>query len=444
MILNRIVVGRDGLGSARSEVSRAIVTLVQEILEDVRQAEDRRACVTSYARKFDAREADKFEIFVTPEELEQARVEPRHHDAIREAIRRVRIFHEAQLSALTSGMRRRGTVFEWSIPAGGTGSIGYEGQRLRPVRYAGVYVPGGRAEYPSSVIMNAVPALVAGVERVMIATPAQLGGSLHPAVLVAARELGITKIVKAGGAYAIGALAFGLGPATPPCDVVAGPGNKYVNEAKRQLWGQVGTDLYAGPSEVAVYADGTTDPRFAAADLLTQVEHAEDNVAFLIAADRSVLNRVLAEAEVQLNDAPREAIMREALSRNGIGIVVGSEEEAAETINDIAPEHVSLLGGDPEGMSDLITNAGAILLGPYSAQSAGDFAAGPSHTLPTGRAARFAGPVNVLTFMKLSSISHLQATDLMEMLPTIEAFGEMEGFPAHARGASIRFEKGPG
>jgi histidinol dehydrogenase len=287
--------------------------------------------------------------------------------------------------------------------------------------------------------MNAVPALVAGVERVVMATPAQPDGSLHPAVLVAARELGISKIVKAGGAYGIGALAFGIGPAMPPCDVVAGPGNVYVNEAKRQLWGEVGTDFYAGPSEVAVYVDETTEPAFAAADLLTQVEHAEDNVAYLISTDRAVLDGLLVEVEKQLKGAAREATMRTALSVCGVGLVVNSEEEAAEAINEIAPEHLSLLGGDPEGMADLIRNAGAILLGAYSAQSAGDFAAGPSHTLPTGRAARFASPVNVLTFMKLSSISHLQATELMELLPTIEAFGEMEGFPAHARGAAIRF-----
>ena len=439
MILNRILVGRSAVDTARREVSQSIVETVREILEGVRDTEDRRACVTSYARKFDAREAGKFELFVAAEELEQARVEPRHHDAIREAIRRVRVFHEAQLAALTAGMRRRASVYEWSIPAGVTGSIGYAGQRLGPVRYAGVYVPGGKAIYPSSVIMNAVPAMVAGVERVVIATPAQADGSLHAAVLVAARELGISKIVKAGGAYGIGALAFGFGPAIPPCDVVAGPGNVYVNEAKRQLWGQVGTDLYAGPSEVAVYVDKTTDLTFAAADLLTQVEHAEDNVAYLVSSDRSVLDRALVEVEKQLKGAPREAIMRLALSTCGVGVVVGSEEEAAEVINEIAPEHLSLLGGDPEGMSDLITNAGAILIGPYSAQSAGDFGAGPSHTLPTGRAARFAGPVNVLTFMKLSSISHLQAADLMELLPTIEAFGEMEGFSAHARGAAIRF-----
>ena len=281
MILNRIVTGRGAFQAQRPEVSHAIVSLVREILEAVRTEDDRRATVTAYARKFDARDAVEFEIFVTPDEIEQARIEPKQHDAIREAIRRVRAFHEAQLSALTGGMRRRGTLYEWSIPASAKGSIGYEGQRFGPVRYAGIYVPGGRAVYPSSLIMNAVPAQVAGVGRVVVATPAQADGSLHPAVLVAARELGISKIVKAGGAYAIGALAYGFGPAMPPCDVVAGPGNVYVNEAKRQLWGEVGTDLYAGPSEVAVFVDGTSDPAFAAADVLTQVEHADDNVAYL-------------------------------------------------------------------------------------------------------------------------------------------------------------------
>jgi len=439
VILSRVVTGVSELAAVRAEVSEAVVATVREILEGVRDADDRQACVASYARKFDAREAVEFELFVEPEELERARVEPRHHDAIREAIRRVWAFHEAQLKVLTSAMRQRGTTFEWSIPPT-ENSIGFEGQRLTPVRYAGVYVPGGKAVYPSSVIMNAVPALVAGVERIVLATPPLPDGTLHPAVLVTAREVGIFKIVKAGGAYGIGALALGLGPAMPPCDVVAGPGNVYVNEAKRQLWGQVGLDLYAGPSEVAVYVDRSSDPRLAAADLLTQVEHAEDNIAYLVATDRASFDRVLVEAERQLAGSPREAIMRAALRTCGVGVLVATEDEAADVINAVAPEHVSLLGGDPQGMADLIRNAGALLLGAFSAQSAGDFAAGPSHTLPTGRAARFASPVNVLTFMKLTSVSQLQAGDLMEMLPTIEAFGEMEGFPTHARGAKVRFE----
>ncbi|MHB8636335.1 MAG: histidinol dehydrogenase, partial [Fimbriimonadaceae bacterium] len=318
MIHNRIVADRTRLGSVRTEVSAAVVEAVREILDAVRTNDDRRATIAAYARQFDAREAEEFELFVTADELEQARLEPKHHDAIREAIRRVRTFHEAQLAALTLGMRRRGTVYEWSMPAGGNGSIGVVGQRLAPVQFAGIYAPGGKAVYPSSIIMNAVPAMVAGIERLVVATPARPDGTLHAAVLVAARELGITKIVKAGGAYAIGALAFGLGPSMPPCDVVAGPGNQYVNEAKRQLWGQVGTDLYAGPSEVAVFVDATSEPSYAAADLLTQVEHAEDNVAYLISTSRATLDRVLLEVENQLRGAPRAAVMRAALAARGV------------------------------------------------------------------------------------------------------------------------------
>lgn len=441
MILSRIVHSIDDLDCGPITHDESTTETVRNIIAEVRQASDRRASIAGFARRFDARDVVDFDPFVSPEELADASVEPSHHDAIRESIRRVTAFHERQLATLTAGMGLRGSTYEWTMPASARGSIGYEGQRLRPVSCAGVYVPGGKAVYPSSVIMNAVPALVAGVDRVFIATPAKADGTLNSAVLVAARELGISRILKAGGAYGIAALAFGIGNSLPPCDVIAGPGNRYVNEAKRQLWGQVGTDLFAGPSEVAVFVDGTSNPSFAAADLLTQVEHADDNVAYLIATDKQAFDAVLREAEIQLRDAPREATMRAALGNFGVGVLVASEEEAATAINRIAPEHLSLLGGDPVGMSDLITNAGAILLGPYSAQSAGDFTAGPSHTLPTSRAARFASPVNVLTFMKLTSLSQLQDTDLMELLPTIEAFGEMEGFPAHARGATIRFQR---
>jgi histidinol dehydrogenase len=445
MNVSRIIEGRGALDAFirdqefGSVPDPALTETVRDILETLRKAENRRLCLADMGRRFDARDVAEFDPIVSAEELENASVEPRHHDAIRESIRRVTAFHAAQLGAITSGMRPLKSGFEWTTSIGRDG--GYIGQRLLPVQSAGVYAPGGKATYPSSVIMNAVPAMVAGAERIVLATPARADGSLTPAVLVAARELGITRIIKAGGASAIGALAFGVGPSMPAVDVVAGPGNAYVNEAKRQLWGQVGLDLFAGSSEVAVYVDRSSDPRFAAADLLTQIEHAEDNVAVLVASDRTTLERVLAEVETQLKGAAREAIMRTGLKSHGIAIVAPTEDDAASVINAIAPEHLSLLGEDPEGMSDLIRNSGAILLGPYSAQSAGDFAAGPSHTLPTARAARFAGPVNVLTFMKLSSITRLQATDLMELLPTVKMFGEMEGFPAHARGSQIRFQE---
>lgn len=444
MIFSRLIEGKSAVDAFIREnqrlrgPTREVKDRVCEILHRVRTAEDRFACLVEYARFFDAVDATDFDLFVTPDELASAQIAPSLHDAIRESIRRVRAFHAEQLAVLTKGMRRRGWGYEWTMPADGKESIGYLGQRLLPMSFVGVYAPGGKAAYPSSVIMNAVPAEVAGVDRIVLATPARADGGLPASVLVTARELGIEKVLKVGGAAAIAALAFGVGPSFPPCSVVAGPGNRYVNEAKRQLWGMVGLDMQAGPSEVAVLVDRSTDTAFAAADLLTQVEHADDNVATLVALDRGTLDSVLGEVDRQLTGAPREAIMRRALRGHGVGVVCESEEEAAEVINACAPEHVSLLNQDPEGTLDIVRNAGSVLLGPYSAQSAGDYAAGPSHTLPTGGAARFFSPVNVMTFMRLSSLTHLEATDLMELLPTIECFGEMEGLPAHARDAKIR------
>jgi histidinol dehydrogenase len=414
--------------------------IVREIIEDVRNRGDR--ALLEQGRRFDA--PSLVSIVVRPEEIDSAYVSAEASLAIQRSGVRVTEFHQSQFAALVQGFTFDGTSARWSLIDGGGNANnqfcpGALGQRMGPVSAAGIYVPGGGAPYASSVIMNAVPAQVAGVGRISITSPAAADGSLAPAVLAAIRELGITQAFKVGGAGAIAALALGT-ESIARVDTIAGPGNRFVNEAKRQLWGTVGLDGYAGPSEVCVLADDEANPAWAAADLLTQIEHAPDNAAFLITLTRAKADQILSSVEDQLKGVPREATMREALRTQSLAIVVRDLEEAADVVNTLAPEHITVALKDPEGFLPKIHNAGCILLGEWTPESAGDFALGPSHTLPTSGAARFGSPVNVLTFLKVQSVAHLTQPQLRYLLPTIEAFGEMEGFPAHAHGATIRFE----
>lgn len=447
----------DAAWRGRKRIDPKLTAAVAKIVEDVRRRGWKAAL--KYTRRFDCPTLRSAQLEVSKREIASARIPEAHHDAILHSIERVRTFHEAQLKKITAGWRRvrlHGGIepligWEWRIPASDRPDAGFEGQRLLPIRSVGVYVPGGNANYPSSVIMNAVPAEVAGSPEIMVCTPPRADGSVSPAVLVAARELGIERIVKCGGAQAIALMAFGpwgepqiTGPFDSmwgPVDKIVGPGNRWVNEAKRQLWGQVGLDTFAGPSEVCIFADETANPAFAAADWLTQIEHAEDNVGYLVTPTREVADAILAEAEKQLSGAPREATMRKALAENGLVVVGPPAPYCGPThANQLAAEHTSLLTADPMFALDRLENSGCVLLGPYTPQSAGDFVSGPSHTLPTGGAARFSSPVNVMDFLKFQSIGALTKDDLRDLLPTIEAFGEMEDFPQHARGAMIRFE----
>lgn len=446
----------DALHSAqfrgRKAVDPKLSSAVAKIVDDVRKRGWKAAI--KYTRKFDCPTLKASQMLVSKKEISQARVPDYQHDAIVKSIERILAFHEKQFSMITKGWKRitidrleKATAWEWRMPARESEPTGFEGQRLIPLASVGVYVPGGKANYPSSVIMNCVPSLVAGVEKTIISTPPQEDGTISQAVLVAARELGIETIVKCGGAQAVALMAFSPGGVDGEIqseylnwgmvDKIVGPGNKWVNEAKRQLWGQIGLDTFAGPSEVCVVADETANPAFAAADWLTQVEHAEDNVGFLVTTTREVADRILEEAEKQLTGAPGESTMREALRRNGI-VFTGRFEKG--TANGLAAEHSSIMTKDPEKLLAGFDLSSCVLLGDYTPQSAGDFVSGPSHTLPTGGAARFGSPVNVMDFLKFQSISCLTKEDLHELLPTIEAFGEMEGFPQHAKGARIRFK----
>ncbi|MCW5940744.1 MAG: histidinol dehydrogenase [Fimbriimonadaceae bacterium] len=395
-------------------------------------------------RKYDAPDLRYAGFLVTDDEIESAQVEDEELRAIRHSIARVREFHLRQLDALTQGWDETSVhdrrAYVWTMPAH-PGSKGKEGQRLVPLRSVGLYVPGGKASYPSTVIMTAVPALVAGVSELMIATPPRGDGSVSPAILVAARELGIRVIAKAGGASAIALMAFGdSGCGLNPVDKVVGPGNRYVNEAKRQLWGEVGLDTFAGPSEVAVVADEGANPAYAAADWLTQVEHAEDNVGKLYATSIPVAKAIVGAAGRLLEGSPRERTMREALKAHG-EVVVGRPHELVAAVNAFAPEHLTLMVREPAWWLERMENAGCILIGNDTPQSAGDFVSGPSHTLPTGRAARFGSPLNVMDFLKFQSVSALTHADLRKLRDTIETFGSLEGFPMHGRGSSIRFER---
>lgn len=419
------------LAQRTAQTDEATRSIVAEILEDVRLRGD--DALLDAARRFDAPGLQS--VWVSEEEIASATLPEVEMSALRSAAERVLAFHWMQVRRLTAGWE--GPNF-WS-----TGGEGFKGpgvgQRLLPVESAGIYVPGGRAAYPSSVLMNTLPAVAAGVRRIVVATPARPDGTLAPGVLVALRLCGVREAIKVGGAAAIGALALGTGTLRR-VDVIAGPGNRFVNEAKRQLWGTVGLDGFAGPSEVCVLTDSGTNARFAAADLLTQIEHAPDNVGFLVGTDEAKLREVLEEAEEQLAVVERRGTLRQAL-QNGAAFLARDETQAAEIVDAIAPEHLSVATREPERWLGRIRNAGCILLGEWTPESAGDFVAGPSHTLPTAGAARYQSPVSALSFLKLQSVIRCGRDELRELTPTIEAFGRMEGFPAHARGATIRFEE---
>ncbi|MBX3110737.1 MAG: histidinol dehydrogenase [Fimbriimonadaceae bacterium] len=412
-----------------------LVATVAAIVADVRSRGAE--AVLSSAVAFDS--PDIKSLYVTDEELAEATVDPEVHFAIKTAIQRVQDFHELQLQVLTEDMDELEPGWGWRTDATDADDTGFEGQRYLPLARVGVYVPGGLASYPSSVVMNVVPAQVAGVPFVVVATPVRKDGTVCPEVLVACRELDVDLVLKAGGASAVAAMAFGIEGMTR-VDKVVGPGNAYVNEAKRQVWGTVGLDGYAGPSEVAVYADASADPRWAAASLLCQLEHAPDNVGLLVARDRTTLDAVTNQVEALVADSPRQDVLRRSLSERSCAVVAATESEAVEIINRFAPEHCTLMVANAGSVAQQVVNCGCVLVGPNTPQSAGDYCSGPSHTLPTSGAARFGSPVNVLDFLKVQSVTMLTSEDIHKLAPTITALANAEGFPGHARDALVRVE----
>jgi len=421
----RIVdVARDGRAAAEAALRRPspyenteVEQAARAILEEVRtRGED---ALLELGHRFDSPLLDRIE--VTPDELRSASdaVEPALRDAVAVAAERITAFHEAQ--------RRQ----SWQMESGGV----LAGQIVRPLDRVGLYIPGGTAVYPSSVLMCALPARVAGVPEIVLCTPCRRDGSVHPLVLHAARVAGVQRVFRVGGAQAIAAMAFGAGP-VPAVDKIAGPGNQWVNAAKRLVYGAVDIDMLAGPSEVCVLADDGARADFAAADMLVQAEHDVEAAAYLVTCSRGLAERVAAELERQMSGLPREGVLRKALDRRGALVIARDLEEAVELVNVCAPEHLALMVREPFALLGRIRNAGAVLLGDYAPQTLGDYAAGPSHTLPTSGTARYASPLHVDTFLKKSSFLYATRAGLAGLEHALVALAETEGFDAHA--AAVR------
>jgi len=350
-----------------------------------------------------------------------AGLEPGLRHALDLAATRIRAYHERQKPADTDYVDGVGVRL---------------GARWRPVDAAGLYVPGGRAAYPSSLLMNAIPARVAGVGRLAMVTPTP-DGRINPLVLAAAHLAGIDEVWRIGGAQAIAALAYGAGDIAP-VDVVTGPGNAWVAEAKRQLYGVVGIDMVAGPSEIVVVADARNDPEWTAADLLSQAEHDVTTQSILFTDDGAYADAVAAAVERQLDTLATGGVARTAWAANGAIVVVPTLAEAMPLVDRLAPEHLQLAVDDPQSLFDMVRHAGSVFLGRHTPEAIGDYVAGPNHVLPTGRRARFASGLSVLDFMKRTSFLGLDETALAELGPATVALADAEGLPAHARSVALR------
>jgi histidinol dehydrogenase len=401
-----------------------LLSEVSAIMQEVKARGD--AALIEYAARFDGSVLQPAELRVDEEALRRtaARVESRVLEAIREAIRRVRAFHELE--------RRQSWVVETE-----PGVV--LGQRITAIERAGLYVPGGTASYPSSVVMNVVPAQVAGVDRVIVATPPRALQE-NPAVAAALVELGVIEVYAVGGAQAIAALAFGT-ETVPRVDKITGPGNRYVAAAKKLAFGLVGIDSIAGPSEVVIVADETARASHIAGDLLAQAEHAEDASAILLTTSNTLALEVVRSLEIQTGKLSRARVIEESLAQYGAIIIVDDMNEACAIVNDLAPEHLEIVARDEEGIASRIRHAGAIFFGPHSPEAVGDYLAGPSHVLPTGGAARFSSGLGVGDFLKRTNTVKFSASELERTAPMIAALAHAEGLDAHARSVLIRLEE---
>jgi histidinol dehydrogenase len=411
--------------SRGEETGREVEQVVLGIIADVRQRGD--AAVLELTRRFDRLDvADLAALEVTDEEMDAAfnQVEQADVDALMLAVERVTAFHEKQKQQTWLSTEEPDIML---------------GQKVTPLQRVGIYVPGGKASYPSSVIMNAVPARVAGVGEIIMVAPTP-GGEINPHVLVAARLSGVDRIFRIGGAQAVAALAYGTAT-VPKVDKITGPGNIYVATAKKLVFGQVGIDMIAGPSEILVISDGSGSPAHIAADLLSQAEHDELASSILITTDRGFGERVAAEVERQLTLLSRESIARASWNRYGAIIVAGSLAEVIAFSNRIAPEHLELAVADPFAILPQIINAGAIFMGHWTPEAAGDYLAGPNHTLPTGGTARFFSPLSVDDFVKKSSVVYFSKEGLQRLGADIVRIAGLEGLEAHGRAVSIRLEE---
>ena len=399
-----------------------VAGIVADILYDVRKNGDK--AVLSYCARFDKAELTTLE--VSKEEMEEARnlVEPEFLEILREAAANIRAFHSRQVRNSFVMADKPGIVL---------------GQKVTHIEKVGVYVPGGTAAYPSTVLMDTIPAKIAGCPQIVMVTPPGRDGKINPAILAAASIAGVDRIFKVGGAQAIAALAYGT-ESIPKVDKIVGPGNAFVAEAKKQVFGMVSIDMIAGPSEILVIADGKSNPVHVAADLQRQAEHDKLASAVLVTDSEELANKVSAELERQLPLLPREEIARASIENNGKIIVAENLMAGIEIANEIAPEHLELMVDDPFAYLDAVKNAGSIFMGRSCPEALGDYFAGPNHTLPTSGTARFSSPLSVDDFVKKSQFSYYTSDALAAVADKIAAFAEKEGLRAHGRSVTIRKE----
>ncbi|HSP00449.1 MAG TPA: histidinol dehydrogenase [Thioalkalivibrio sp.] len=414
----------DALLAWDSVSDEAVFTTVRDILADVRRRGDE--AVMEYTRRFDRRElAQAADLEISLSRLQQAlaAIPAEQREALELAAARIRRYAERQKMASWQYTEDDGTVL---------------GQQVTPLDRAGLYVPGGKAAYPSSVLMNAIPAKVAGVGELIMVVPTP-DGEVNDLVLAAAAVAGVDRVFAVGGAQAVAALAYGT-ETSPPVDKIVGPGNIYVATAKRIVYGTVGIDMIAGPSEILVICDGKTDPDWIAVDLFSQAEHDEDAQSILVSPDRDFLDRVAQAMERLMAEMPRAQIIRASLEARGALIHVKDMDEAVEVANHIAPEHLELSVDAPEAMAARIRHAGAIFMGRYTAEALGDYCAGPNHVLPTSRTARFSSPLGVYDFQKRSSLIHCSAEGASTLGRTASTLARGESLVAHARSAEYRIK----
>ena len=400
------------------------VRRVHDIIQNVREKRDE--AVFEYTLKFDGATIDQDNIRVTEEEIKEAyeQVDPKLLDVIRKALVNIRDYHTKQKQYSWFDSDESGIIL---------------GQKVTPLKTVGVYVPGGKAVYPSSVLMNVIPAKVAGVSNIIMTTPCGKDGKVYPSTLVAAKEAGVDAIYKVGGAQAIAALAFGT-ESIPKVDKIVGPGNIYVALAKKAVFGYVSIDSIAGPSEIMVLADETANPRFVAADLLSQAEHDEMASAILVTTSETLAEQVSVEVDKFVATLSRKEIIQKSLDNYGYILVADTMQDAIDTVNEIASEHLELVTKNPFETMTKIRNAGAIFIGEYSSEPLGDYFAGPNHVLPTNGTAKFFSPLSVDDFIKKSSIISYSREALKPVYKDIVQFAECEKLTAHANSIRVRFE----
>ena len=404
----------------RAVFDDAVEASVRSILEDVRRRGD--AALLDLTERFDGVRPAALEVPVSALEDALAGLDPGLRATIEQAAANVRAFHEAEMPA------------SWSRDDGDGVSVG---QRISPVERAGLYVPAGTAPLPSSVVMNAVPAQVAGVDHVVVCSPPGPDGLPHPLILATCRLLGLERVFAVGGAQAVGAMAFGTA-SVPRVDVVVGPGNAYVATAKKLVVGQVGIDSVAGPSEVVVLADAAADPTFAAADLLAQAEHDARASAVLVTPSRSLAEAVVLEVERLVPTLPRAAVLEASLPAFGAAVVTETMDQALACVDELAPEHLVILSDDADALWSRVRHAGAVFLGAHSPEPVGDYFAGPNHVLPTGGTARFASALGVTPFLRRQSVLRYSAPRLRQTGEAVARFAEAEGLDAHALAVRVR------